>query len=142
MEKLNQRHNLSKLIWMIVIMNVLLLLNFYRYKKNQIIELQDHLAGYCIVLPVFGFNSAKSDLNSIKFYSLPLPPNERDIEPTVFEKANQVICFKFGDIQLLVIKNFLGGATSLDSFMKAYKTSVPKRFSDYKWFGPAEKSRK
>ena len=75
---------------------------------------------------MFGFNSAKYDLNLIKSYLLPILINERDIEPTVIKKANQFISFKFGDIQLLDIMNFLGGATNLDSFLKAYKTSETK----------------
>ena len=32
------------------------------------------------------------------------------------------------------IKNFLGGATSLDPFLKAYKSSETKRFFPYEWF--------
>ena len=60
--------------------------------------------------------------------------NERDIEPTVLKKANQFVSFKFGDIQLLDIMNFLGGATTLDSFLKAYKTKETKGFFPYKWF--------
>ena len=35
--------------------------------------------------------------------------------------------------------NFLGGATSLDSFWKAYKTSETKGFFPYKWFDQPEK---
>ena len=81
-----------------------------------------------IFLPVFGFNSAKNDLNLIKSYLLPILVNEGDIEPTVIKKTNQFISFKLGDIQLLDIMNFLGGATSLDSFLKAYKTSETKGF--------------
>ena len=65
---------------------------------------------------------------------LPILINERDIEPTVIKKANQFISFKFGDIQLLDIMNFLGGETSLDSFLKAYKTSETKGFLPYEWF--------
>ena len=42
--------------------------------------------------------------------------------------------FKFGDVQLLDIMNFLGGATSLDSFLKAYKTAETKAFFPYEWF--------
>ena len=102
---------------------------FLQVQKNQLIDLQESLERYCNVLPVFGFNSAKCDLNLIKSYLLTFPINERDIEPTVIKKTNQFISFKFGDIQLLVIMNFLGGATSLDSFLKAYKTSETKRFS-------------
>ena len=35
--------------------------------------------------------------------------------------------------------NFLGGATSLDSFLKAYKTSETKRFFPYEWFDQPDK---
>ena len=68
---------------------------------------------------MFGFNSATYKLNLIKSYLLPILVNDRGIEPTVIKKANQLISFKIGDIQLLDIMNFLGGATSLDSFLKA-----------------------
>ena len=65
---------------------------------------------------------------------LPILVNERDIEPTVIKEAKQFISFKFGDIQLLDIMNFLGGAISLDSFLKAYKKSETKVFFRYEWF--------
>ena len=107
--------------------------------KKSIIDLQESLERYCNVLPVFGFNSAKYDLNLIKSYLVPFLVNERDIEPTVSKKANQFISFKFGDIQLFDIMNFLGGATGLDSFLKAYKTSETKRFFPYEWFDHSDK---
>ena len=50
------------------------------------------------------------------------------------KKANQFVSFKFGDVQLLVIMNFLGGATRLDSFLKAYKTAETEGFLPYDWF--------
>ena len=61
-------------------------------------------------------------------FLLPILVNERDIEPTVIKKANQFISFKTGDIQLLDIMNFLGGATSLDLILKEYRTSETIRF--------------
>ena len=70
---------------------------------------------------------------------LPILVNERDIEPTITKKANQYVSSKFGDIQLLDIMNFLGGATSLDSFLKAYKTKKTKGFFPYEWFDCPEK---
>ena len=88
-------------------------------QKNQLTDLQEHFERYCNVLPVFRFNSAKYDIDQIKSYLLPIHVNERDVEPTVIKKANQFVSFKFGDIQLLDIMNLLGGATSLDSFLKA-----------------------
>ena len=112
---------------------------FLQLQKNQLIDLQESLERYCNVLAVFGFNSAKYDLNLIKSYLLPILVNERDIEPTVIKKANQFISFKCYDIQLLNIMSFLGGATSLDSFLKAYKTSVTKGFFPYEWFDHADK---
>ena len=88
---------------------------------------------------MLGFNSAKYDLNLIKSYLLLTLVNERDIEPTVIKKANQFISFNFSDIQLLDILNFLGGATSVDSFLKAYKTSKTKGFFPYECFDQPDK---
>ena len=56
------------------------------------------------------------------------------MEPTVIKKANQFVSPKFGDVQLLDIMNFLGGATSLDSFLKPYKTTETKGFFPYERF--------
>ena len=119
---------------MVVIAKCVLQLSSYRYKKNQLFDLQETLERYCNVLRVFCFNRAKYNLNSIEFCLLPIPVNERDIEPILIKKANQFISLKFGDIQLLDTMNFLGGATSLHSFLKAYKTSETKGFSPYEWF--------
>ena len=47
------------------------------------------------------------------------------------KKANPFIGFKFGDVQLLDEKTFLDGSTSIDSFLKIYKTSETKRFIGY-----------
>ena len=101
---------------------------FLQIRKNHSIDLQESLDRYCKVLPAFGFNSARTDLNLIKSYLLPILVDERDIEPTVIKKANRFVSFKFGDIQLLDIMNFLGDATSLDPILKAYKFSETKGF--------------
>ena len=55
------------------------------------------------------------------------------------KKANQFVSFKSGDIQLLDIMNFLGGAISLDSFLEAYKTKETKGFFPYEWFDCPQK---
>ena len=75
------------------------------------------------ILPVFGFNCAKGDLNLIKLYLLPILVNEQDIETTVTKKAAQFPSLTLGDTQLLDLMNFLSGPTSLVSFLKAYKSS-------------------
>ena len=145
MEQLNQRRNRAERVSNFVDDCVVeeeeddLSRQFLQMQRNQIIDLQEHFESYCNVLPVFGFNSAKYDINLIKSYLLPILINERDIEPTVIKKANQFVSFKFGDIQLLDIMIFLGGATSLDSFLKAYKTKETKGFFPYEWFDCPEK---
>ena len=52
---------------------------FLQMQKNQLIELQEHLERQCNVLPVFGFNIAKYDINLIKSYLLPILVNERNM---------------------------------------------------------------
>ena len=112
---------------------------FLQIQKNQLLELQQHFERYVSILPVFGFNSGKYDLNLIKSYLLPYLIHERDIQPTVIKKANHFVSFNFGDVQFLDILNFLGGATSLDSFLKAYKTNETKGFFAYEWFDSPNK---
>ena len=112
---------------------------FLQMQKNQLLDLQQHFERYINTLPVFGFNSGKYDLNLIKSYLLPYLIHERDIQPTVIKKAKHFVSFKFGDVQFLDILNFLGGATSLDSFLKAYKTSESKGFFRYEWFDSPNK---
>ena len=104
---------------------------FLQIQRNQLIDTHEQFERYCNVLPVMGLNSAKYDINLIESVLLPILVNERDIEPTVMKKANQFVSFKFGDIHLLDIMNFLGGATSLDFFLKAYKTKETKGFFLY-----------
>ena len=108
-------------------------------QKNQLFDLQELSEPCCNVLPVFGFNSAKYNNILIKSYLLPSLVNEREIEHAVIKKANQFVSFMFGDIQLIDILNFLGGATSLDSFLKGYKTKGTKGFFPYEWFDCPEK---
>ena len=101
---------------------------FLQMQKKQLIQLQEHFERYCNVLPVFGFNSGRYDINLIKKHLLSILVEDKDIEPIVIKKANQYVSFKFGDVQLLDILNFLGGATNIDSFFKAYKTEETKGF--------------
>ena len=145
LEKLNQRRNRAERVSNFVDDCIKeeeekdLSTQFLQMQKNQLNDLQEHFERYCNVLPVFGFNRAKYGINLIKSYLLPILVNERDIEPTVIKKANHFVSFKFGDIQLLDIMIFLGGATSLDSFLKAYKTKETKGFFPYERFICPEK---
>ena len=70
---------------------------------------------------------------------MPLPVNERGLEPIVIKKANQFVSFKFGDVQLLDNLHLLIGAASFESFLKAYKTSGTKSGFRYEWFDDPEK---
>ena len=127
---------------MVATTSVVLLLNSYRYTKlSQLIDLQDYLKSFCNILPLFGFNSAKCDINIIQSFLLLTLVNEHDVESIVIKNADQFMSFIFSDNQLLDITNFPGGATGLGSFLKAYKTSETKRFFPYKWLDNHDKSR-
>ena len=102
---------------------------FLRTQKNQLIDLKQHLERYVNTFPVFGFKRGRYDLNFIKYYLIPYLICDKENEPTVIKKANHFISFKLGDVQFLDIMKFLGGATTLDSFVKAYKASEIKGFS-------------
>ena len=129
LEKLTQRHNRRDQPDLDDCDNeICTFTQFWQIQKKQLFDLQEHLDRYCNVLPIVGFNGGKYDLNLIKSYLLPILVNERNIELILIKKANQFTSFIFDDIQLLVIMNFLGGATSLDSFLKALKTSKTKNF--------------
>ena len=45
---------------------------FLQMQKNHLFDLNEQFELYCNVLPVFGFNSAKYDINLIKSYLLPI----------------------------------------------------------------------
>ena len=79
------------------------------------------------------------DINFIKCYLLPILVNDRDVEPIVIEKGNQFVSCKFGNVQLLDNLNFLGGAISLDSFLKVYTTWETKGFFRYERFNHPHK---
>ena len=140
LEKITQRHNRREQAHLDDCDNeTCTSTQFLHTQKKQLIDLQEPLERYCNVLPIFGFNSAKYDLNLIKSYLLPNLVNERNIEPAVIKKANQFISLKFGDIQLLDNMDFLGGATSLDSFLNAYRTSETRGFFPYESFDHPDK---
>ena len=86
-EKLTQRHNRREQAHLDDCDNeTCTSTQFWQIQKKQLIDLQEHLERYCNVLPIFGFNSAKYDLNLIKSYLLPILVNECNIEPTVIKK--------------------------------------------------------
>ena len=105
--------------------------HFLRIQKNHLIGLRQHLERYTNTLPVFEFNSGRSDINLIESYLIPYLINKKAIEPSVIKKANDFVSFNFGDFQFLDIMDFLGRATTLSSFLKAFKASEMKTYFPY-----------
>ena len=52
---------------------------FLQMQRNQIFDSQEHFVRFCNTLPVFGFNSAKYDINKITSYPLPILVSEQQI---------------------------------------------------------------
>ena len=113
--------------------------HFLRIQKNQLIDLMQHLERCTNILTVFGFNSGRYDINLIKSYLIPYLINEKEIEPSIIKKANDLVSLNFGDVQLLDIMIFLGGATTIGTFLKAYNASEMKGYFPYEWFDTPNK---
>ena len=145
LEKLNKRRNRAERVSKFVDDCIVeeeekdLSTQYLQMQKKQVLDLHEYFERYCNVLLVFRFNSANYDIILIKSYLLTILENDRGIEPTVIKKANRLVSFKFGDFQLLDIMNFLGGATSLDTFPKAYKTKEAKGLFPNEWFDCPQK---
>ena len=102
--------------------------HFLRNKKNQLIDLMQHLERYTNTLPVFVFNSGRYDLSLFKSYLIPYLVNFS------YQEGKRLVSSKFGDVQLLDVMKFLRGPTTLDSSLKACKASKMKRYFPYEWF--------
>ena len=107
MDKLTQRHNRREQAELDDCDNeTCTSTQFSQIQKKQSIDLQKHLEHYCNVLPTFGYNGAKYDLNLIKSYLLLILVNERNIERTLIKKAKRFISFKFSDIHCWILGIF------------------------------------
>ena len=132
MEKLTQPHNRAEQADLDYCHNdTCTFVQFLQIQKKQLTDLQEHLECYCNVLLIFKFNCPKYDLNLKKSYLLTFPVYEGNFEPTVIKKTKIYISFKNNDFQLLDFMNLLGGARSLDSFLKANKSPETKRSFPY-----------
>ena len=60
---------------------------FLQMQRTHQIDLQEHFERFCNTLPVFGFNSAKYDINLIKTYLLPILVNERQNWTGSYQKS-------------------------------------------------------
>ena len=70
---------------------------FLNQRKRDFLNLQETLDNYISTFPVFGFNSARYDLNLIKSYSIPILIKEKGLQPRVIKKpinssSNLVMC--------------------------------------------------
>ena len=112
---------------------------FLQLQKNQLTDLQEQFEGYCNTLPVFQSNCVRYDFNFIWSHLLPVRLNKRDFEPIAIKKANQTFPFISGNVLILGLLIFIGGATNLDSFLKTQKTSENLRIFSIRKFNHPEK---
>ena len=110
-----------------------------RCELKMLSNVRQDFENYYSTIPVFGFNSSRYDLNLIKEYLLHHLLIEKNVVPKVIRTGNKYIGMNFLGLQFLDIVNFLGGATTLDNFLKAYGASEEKGFFPYEWFDSAEK---
>ena len=100
LEQLNQRRNRAERVSNFVDDCIVeeeeekdLSTSFLQMQWKQLIDTPEHFERNCNVLPVFGFNSAKYDINLINSFLLPILVNERGNKPTDMKKGNQFVFF-------------------------------------------------
>ena len=101
---------------------------------KQFLSFQKHVFRTPTTFPAFFYlfyqrpvSTAPSMTSNLKkWYLINLLVIPFELKPTVHEKSKSISSLKFGNVQLLDIKKFLGNSTSLDVFLKAYKTSARK----------------
>ena len=71
---------------------------------------------------VLAFNSSQYDISLIHKYTIPYLVNERECNIDV-KRTNAFVSLWFLNLKFLISSTFLGGATSLDSFLKANQTT-------------------
>ena len=94
---------------------------FLQMQKNQLIELQEHLERYCNVLPVFGFISAKYDINLVKSFLVPIFINERNMEPSVIKKPNKLCLLNSVMFSFQILWTFSVEQQAVTRFLKLTK---------------------
>ena len=65
-------------------------------RKNQLFDLQSDFERYYILLPVYGFYSAKYDNISIQRYLSLTPVKGPDFETTFIKQLSQIVFLQFG----------------------------------------------
>ena len=110
-----------------------------RCELKMLSKLRQDFENYYSTITVFGFDSSRYDLNLIKEYLLHHLLIEKNVVPKVIRTGNKYIGMNFLGLKYLDILNFLGGATTLDNFLKAYGASEEKGFFPYEWFDSVEK---
>ena len=113
--------------------------HFLQIRRNQLIEVQESLDRYCNVLTVFGFNSAKYDPKLIKAYLLPILVNERDIEPTLVKKANQIHLIQIWWYSVIGYNELSWRSNKLWFILEGIQNFWDKSIFPYEWFDHPDK---
>ena len=122
------------------------LISRWESTRDKLTSLLGSLYHYCRQIPVFGFNSAKYDLNLVKAHLIPwlrkdvCPQKDQDTcDVSVIKKGSTYIQIGARRFKFLDISNYLAGGVSYSAFLKAYKIEEAKSYFPYEWFDHVSK---
>ena len=101
---------------------------FLQMQKNQILDLQEHFERYSNTLSVFGFNSAKYDINLIKSYLLPIFLTNDKLNLKLSKKLISLFPSSLVMCSYLILWTFLVGLLVLTRSSKLTEQSKLKIF--------------
>ena len=110
-------------------------------------DIQERIRSYIAILPVFGFNSQRYDLNVIKPHLMRIlteTPDQDDDETVgqinfVVKKQDSMTCIQTATLRFLDTTNFIPPGYTYEAYLKAHGASLAKGFFPYEWMDDIEK---
>ena len=110
-------------------------------------NLEQRMRDYLAILPVFGFNSQRYDLNVIKPHLMKILTEEIDVDDDeavgqinfVVKKQDSMTCIQTASIRFLDTTNFIPPGYTYEAYLKAHGASLAKGFFPYEWMDDISK---
>ena len=110
-------------------------------------DIQERIRSYIAILPVFGFNSQRYDLNVIKPHLMRIlteTPDEEDEENVgqinfVVKKQDSMTCIQTATLRFLDTTSLIPPGYTYEAYLKAHGASLAKGFFPYEWMDDIDK---
>jgi hypothetical protein len=114
--------------------NAIDLVFHYKREIKKLQQLERDLKSWCTVLPVFGFNSGKYDMNIIRKHLLPYLCRSQKADLRIIKNGNTYKLVESQKLKFLDVTMYLAAGTSYDKWLRAFNVQQHKFFWPHDWF--------